>query len=350
VHETAQTDWYAAANDLPSWSGPPLPPPQARQRQPQAGQSQAGQPPRRISTRNTPASPPPATPAASGAARARIVDLDAERPLPSIERAISAPGGRRDFSWRRRVKVVAGGQGPGKRDQESLDRDRARLALSGPRWIVVLGCGSGAGQTKTTLMTGRMLASLRQHPVAALTAATGTTRVASVASLLNGRKPAGQGNGLEVIADDGNANPEDYQRLASILGDRYPLTIVDHSPAGMSRVLNVADQLLIVVPANPEAASSLASTQQWLEANGYGTLAARAVTLVNGVRKDMMSDVLRAESVARGRCRAIVRVPWDDPAASLQTQTRVAYTALAGVLIAGLAAATTGGSPGEHEG
>jgi hypothetical protein len=63
-----------------------------------------------------------------------------------------------------------------------------------------------------------------------------------------------------------------------------------------------------------------------------------------------MAHVEQAEVVVRGRCRAIVRVPWDDPAASLQTQTRVAYTALAGVLIAGLAAATTGGSPGEHEG
>jgi len=57
--------------------------------------------------------------------------------------------------------------------------------------------------------------------------------------------------------------------------------------------------------------------------------------------------VRRAESVARGRCRAIVRVPWDDllsaggnraaePPAALAPQTRLAYTALAGVLVAGL--------------
>jgi len=56
-----------------------------------------------------------------------------------------------------------------------------------------------------------------------------------------------------------------------------------------------------------------------------------------------MQDVLRAESVARGRCRAIVRVPWDDllsawpdTPTALQPQTRHAYTALAGVLVAGL--------------
>jgi hypothetical protein len=55
-----------------------------------------------------------------------------------------------------------------------------------------------------------------------------------------------------------------------------------------------------------------------------------------------MSEVLRAESVARGRCRAIVRVPWDDLMAGpqpLAPQTRLAFTALAGVLVAGLAAA-----------
>ena len=56
-----------------------------------------------------------------------------------------------------------------------------------------------------------------------------------------------------------------------------------------------------------------------------------------------MEDVLAAESVARGRCRAIVRVPWDDELsagvqapAALHPQTRLACTALAGVLVAGL--------------
>jgi hypothetical protein len=72
-----------------------------------------------------------------------------------------------------------------------------------------------------------------------------------------------------------------------------------------------------------------------------------------------MRHVEQAEAVARGRCRAIVRVPWDDqlrnPAPErigpptpgpqpdrpggmvLSPATAHAYTALAGVLIAGLA-------------
>jgi hypothetical protein len=64
------------------------------------------------------------------------------------------------------------------------------------------------------------------------------------------------------------------------------------------------------------------------------------------VSRRSLPDVELAESVARGRSRAIVRVPWDEmlPVAaagpsSLRPQTRVAYTALCGVLVAGLAAA-----------
>ena len=149
--------------------------------------------------------------------------------------------------------------------------------------------------------------------------------------------------GLDLIAEDG----ADYRRLHGLLADRYPLTIVDPAPAGLTRVLALADQLIIVAPATDQAASNLASTQQWLDAHGYGDLAARAVTVINGVHKEQMPDVLRAESVARGRCRAIVRVPYDAqlttrPAqvrspSGLSVQTRLAYTALAGVVVAGLA-------------
>jgi hypothetical protein len=97
--------------------------------------------------------------------------------------------------------------------------------------------------------------------------------------------------------------------------------------------------LLIVAPPRPDAATSLANLQQWLDAHGYGDLAAQAVTVVNGVTKESMPNVLRIESVARGRCRAIVRLPWDQMLPRTRTpQSRLAFTALSGVLIAGLAA------------
>jgi MinD-like ATPase involved in chromosome partitioning or flagellar assembly len=329
---------------------------------------------------------PPAAPAPAPAA-ARFVSVERERPVPSVERALSGPGSRPDASWRRQVRVVAGGHGPGKRDQEALDRDRARLPLAGPRLIAVLGCTRGAGQTVTTLMTSHILAAVRGVPVAALDLNPGATSLAarrapaaSARALLAGQEPnqpglpgqsgrhagllAGRGPGgrFDVIADLAGAHaldPDDYQRLAALLAERYQLTMVDPAPAGLTRVLASADQLVLVAPASPDAATSLANTQQWLGAHGYGELAGRAVTVVNGVSRRTMEDVRRAESVARGRCRAIVRVPWDDllaarPGSSptLQPQTRLAYTALAGVLMAGLAAAPASPvperNPGEH--
>ena len=325
---------------------------------------------------SVPAAPAPA-PTLPSLVAARFAGVERERPLPSVERALSGPGSRDEVSWRRQVKVVTGGQGPGKRDQETLDRNRARQPLAGPRRIAVLGCTRGAGQTVTALMIGHVLAVVRGTAIAALDLNPGATSLAarrapaaSVQALLAGQ-PTGQQAGrdqagrLDVIADlrGNDAAPTlrgaDFQRLADLLAERYPLTMIDPAPSGLTRVLSAVDQLVVVAPASPEAATSLANTQQWLGAHGYGELAARAVTVVNGVSRRTMPDVLRAESVARGRCRAIVRVPWDDllfpgsrPTQTLHPQTKLAYTALAGVLIAGMSAdpgrPVPGRNPGEH--
>ncbi len=324
-----------------------------------------------------PASRAPASPGRSVAAKVAslFVDLDGDRPVPSVERALSGPGSLNDASWRRRVKVVTGGQGqgPGQRDQAALDRERARLPLAGPRRIAVLGCTSGAGQSVIALMTGHVLAGARAVPVAALDLNPGDASLASriepvtsVTALLTGRGPdpeaaaaqsrawSGRGRArgrLDVIASDDTRvlGAGDYQRLAGLLAERYPLTMIDPAPSGLTRVLSLADQLVLVTPASPEAATALAHTQQWLTAHGYDELAARAVTVVNGVSRRSSQDVLQAESVARGRCRAIVRVPWDDllsagaeSPAALHPQTRLAYTALAGLLVAGLVPKTPG--------
>ena len=331
-------------------------------------------------TQALPAEPVPPVTAAPALAAAKFVSVERERRLPSIERALSGPGSRGEVSWRRQVKVVAGGQGPGKRDPETLDRDRARLPLAGPRRIAVLGCTRGAGQTVTTLMTGHVLAAVRGAAVAALDLNPGATSLAarrvpaaSVQALLAGWEPgqqAGRGSGarLDVIADlpgtgAAQAGGNDIQRLADLLAERYPLTMIDPAPSGLTRVLVAADQLVLVAPASPDAATALANTQQWLGAHGYGELLGRAVMVVNGVSRRTMEDVLRAESVARGRCRAIVRVPWDDllsmrpdsPSTppvqtALHPQTRLAYTALAGVLVAGLAADPSSPVPGRNPG
>jgi hypothetical protein len=290
-----------------------------------------------------------------------------ERELPSIERALSGPSEQRDLSWHGRVKIVAGGAlGPGARDQEALDRTRARLPLRAPMRVLMLGCTGGAGQSLTTLMTGYILASFRQHPVAAVDLHDGTlARYSQPAGLLEeillGKPPRSQlparPDGLhparmtapaklDDIASHDTLRDGDEIKLAAQLGRYYPLTMLDPGASGLTKLLKITDQLVIVVPASVEAAGALADTRDWLDAHGFADLAGNSVTLINGVSRRSLGDVEQAESVARGRCRAIVRVPWDEMLPSgltspdtLRAQTRVAYTALAGVLVAGMAAA-----------
>jgi hypothetical protein len=288
--------------------------------------------------------------------------------VPSIERALSGPARDLNGSWGGKVKIVTGNgaaQGPGARDQEAQDRNRARLPIAEPRRILILGCTSGAGQSVTALMAASMLASLREHPVAAVDLHDGTLAryrapAAWLEELLAGKPPQHirptRPDGLhptpkpsparlDVVASDEPLKDGDEIKLAIQLNRHYPLTLLDPGAASLTRLLKVTDQLVVVVPANMDAAGALADTRDWLDNNGHADLAMQSVTVINGVSRRSLPDVEHAESVARGRSRAIVRVPWDDmlPVAAaspstLRPQTRVAYTALAGVLVAGLAA------------
>jgi hypothetical protein len=291
-----------------------------------------------------------------------------QQAVPSIERALSGPSRDLNGSWGGKVKVVTGNgaaQGPGARDQEAQDRNRARLPLGEPHRILILGCTSGAGQSVTALMTASMLASLREHPVAAVDLHDGTLAryrapAAWLEELLAGKPPqqikSARPDGLhptpkpsparlDVVASHEPLRDGDEIKLAVQLNQHYPLTLLDPGAASLTRLLKVTDQLVVVVPANVDAASALADTRDWLDNNGHADLAMQSVTVINGVSRRSLPDVESAESIARGRSRAIVRVPWDDmlPVAAadpstLRPQTRVAYTALAGVLVAGLAA------------
>ena len=214
-------------------------------------------------------------------------------------------------------------------------------------------------------MTASMLASLREHPVAAVDLHDGTLAryrapAAWLEELLAGKPPQQirptRPDGLhptpkpsparlDVVASHEPLEDGDEIKLAVQLNRHYPLTVLDPGAAGLTRLLKVTDQLVVVVPANVDAAGALADTRDWLDNNGHAELAMQSVTVINGVSRRSLPDVESAESIARGRSRAIVRVPWDDmlPVAAanpstLRPQTRVAYTALSGVLVAGLAA------------
>jgi MinD-like ATPase involved in chromosome partitioning or flagellar assembly len=312
-----------------------------------------------------------------------------------VERALSGPGERRATGWRGHVTVVPGGRGPGRPDHLKEARARAVLPLGRPRLVVVLGCTVGAGQTVTTLMLADLLAGLRGEPVAALDLNPGPASLTELASvpaitvsaLLADRAPgAHAANGghrspapgrgapsrgartrgrLDVICQDaapdgGAALPNlQHERLISVLASRYPLTFADPGAPAVAKLLAEAGQLVLVAPASPDAAQAVSMTSEYLAGHGHGALARHSIAVLNGVSQRSVRHAEQAEHVLRGRCRAIVRVPWDDHLAEPEAERGIrdsleaadgpprlarlrpavlqAYTALAGVLISSLA-------------
>jgi MinD-like ATPase involved in chromosome partitioning or flagellar assembly len=281
-------------------------------------------------------------------------DPGAEPPARPAGRVLSGTAGPRGRNRNDRLRLIHGGQAPGRpRESEPEERDqaRARLPLPGPRRIVVLGCTSGAGQTVTALMLARLLASLRGEPVAALDLNPGSGSLTERAR----SAPAGHGtHDIEVIGAD--AVPASVsalgQRQFSIIGRylsaRYRLSLIDPGASAVAGVLAIADQLVLVAPAGGDAPRAVSMTQKWLASHDHRGLAASAIMVLNGVSGRTIADVERAEAMAAGRCRAIIRVPWEDQldadggpgagAVLLRPPARRALTTLAGALVAGLAA------------
>ncbi|TDD16382.1 MinD/ParA family ATP-binding protein [Nonomuraea diastatica] len=312
------------------------------------------------------------------------------RPGEGRVRRVESVVGRDSGGWRRIAQVVVGGGGV-RTDGSEIDEARARGVFSGSRRVVVLGCTGGAGQSTTALMLGHTFARYRDDRVVAVDANTGGSTLTSrieletpetLTSLLSGLDRVSgylamrgyttrTASGLEVISADTDAGAE--QRLADrslfsdhrlgesmrLLDRHYKLAVIDPAAALAARVLPYADQLVLVVPASEEASEAVAMTYEWLDGHGCAELRRRAVMVVNGVSRRSMADVEQAEAVARGRCRAIVRVPWEDDLApggaevvepgQLRAAGRRAYLALAGVVIAGFAAKAQTVRPSEEE-
>ena len=311
-----------------------------------------------------PPAPPvrPATPPRPRPVVTVTGDQPGERPMRMVERALGSPSDRRSAGWHDRVVVVPGGHRPGRPDQMQRDRARARLPIPAGRRVVVLGCTVGAGQTMTALLTGEVLASLRDDQVAVLDLNPGSGSLAQRATAvpsLTGSEPPGPTR-LEVVTREAAAaaGEDDVTKIFELVSARYPITLTDPGAATVPRVLAAASQLIMVAPASQDAATALASTREWLEAHGHSELADGAITVLNGVSRHTMRHVEQAEALARGRCRAIIRVPWDDslkspgperiaapdqatmagPASGgLGEGALNAYTALAGVLVTALA-------------
>ncbi len=317
--------------------------------------------------------PGPPRPATAPGARPVVTVVNAGSDTgtpPAVERALAGPSPRRPDGRTGRVSVVPGGHRPGKPDQLQRDRARAQSPLDGHRRVVVLGCTVGAGQTVTTLLTGEVLASLRTGQIAVLDLNPGSDSLAKQAML---RPALGQAaslgpSRLTVITheapESGETEAMDPAVAASAFEQAsatYQILLADPSTSAVTRLLAMADQLVLVAPASAAAARAIGMTFEWLDAHGQADLAADAIMVMNGVSRRSMAHVEQAERVCIGRCRAIVRIPWDDQlkaqilkrtsspnsssppgqrwAGLLSPATISAAAALAGVLVTALASA-----------
>ena len=330
-----------------------------------------------------PAAAVPARQQAPSPQRAAVTVVGAGRAgsPPSVERALAGPSARRGNLRAGPVTVIPGGDRPGKPNLLLRDRVRAQLSVGSPARIVFLGCTVGAGQTTTALLTGEALASLRSGNVAVLDLNPGPASLAKRAqarpalsqaamvakSRLTVVPPAADAVVPEEASDRdpaaGRCDPVADAMTFAAAADAYELVLADPATASVPRLLAVADQLVLVAPASTAAPGAVAMTFEWLDANGHGVLSRDAIMVLNGVSRRSLAAVEQAERVCAGRCRAIVRVPWDEqlrsrgpgrtrppaPASQdgapegqhwaglLTSATATAYTALAGVVVAALA-------------
>ncbi|MFA1545125.1 TcpE family conjugal transfer membrane protein [Actinomadura chokoriensis] len=335
-----------AAPAVPPPAPPPVPPtvpPTEEQAPPREVRSQPASP-----VRPRPLPPPPAPPPSGPAITP-----------PGPEHEVTSGG------LRRLIHAVGGGHG----EVDAEYQQRLQQPFHGTRHVVVLGCTGGAGQTVTALMLGHTFAQHNGEPVVAIDVNPGPgalarrtrsetnetltgliTRADQVGSLTAMRRYTSQAkSGLDVIAAGKNPlqalDDRDYALAIRTIDRFYSVTLLDAAAAVVARVLPYADQIVLVAPASADAPRAVAMTFEWLDGHGYEELRSRAVTVINGVSRRSMDDVEQAEAVARGRCRALVRIPWDDHLSmdraprnelkSLRTPTRRAYLALAGVVAGG---------------
>ncbi|REE97472.1 MinD-like ATPase involved in chromosome partitioning or flagellar assembly [Thermomonospora umbrina] len=257
----------------------------------------------------------------------------------------NAPAG----GWRKAVyKATGGAIHPGESPAELRRREliaRASTPVAGGHHrVAVMSLKGGVGKTTTTVGLGAMLASLRGDRVIAVDAnpdrGTLSDKVrletaATVRDLLNERGQIQRyadvraftsqaTSRLEVLASDRDPavseafSADDYRAVAEVLEHFYSICLTDcgtgllHS--AMAGVLSLANQLVLVSSPSVDGARSASATLDWLEAHDHGHLVRSGVVVLSMVRSRSKStvDLDRLQEHFEGRCRAVVRIPYDD--------------------------------------
>jgi MinD-like ATPase involved in chromosome partitioning or flagellar assembly len=290
-----------------------------------AGESLAPLPPRRSEQRH----------------RENADSLTVESLLPT--KKVPPPAG-----WRRAVYRASGGLiRPGESQAQMHRRElvaRARTPVAGGHHrVAVMSLKGGVGKTTTAVGLGAMLASLRGDRVIAVDAnpdrGTLSDKVrletaATVRDLLNERAQIQRyadvraftsqaPSRLEVLASDRDPtvsvafSEDDYYDVAHVLEHYYSICLTDcgtgllHS--AMAGVLRMADQIVLVSSPSVDGARSASATLDWLDAHEFGDLVRNAVVVLAIIRPRGKStiDLDRLEQHFAGRCRAVVRIPYD---------------------------------------
>ncbi|WP_443706278.1 AAA family ATPase [Pseudonocardia parietis] len=314
--------------------------------------------PRRTSTGSVRSRPSPG----SGSPRPRWTAPEAVEARSAQHRRGDEPHGALDLApsrtshstrrpptsgWRRLVYLLTGGLvNPGESPAEVHRRDlvsRLNRPLINSHKIAMLSLKGGVGKTTVTATLGATFASHRGDRVVAVDAnpdrgtlsqkipleTTATVRhllrdADKVRRYTDVRAYTSQGvSRLEVLASEQDPavseafSEEDYRRAVDLLEHFYNLVLTDcgtglmHS--AMYGVLGMADQIVIVSSGSIDGARSASATLDWLDAHGYGSLVRNAVVVINSVyrRPGGGVDLDRVAEHFAGRCRAVVRVPFD---------------------------------------
>ncbi|WDZ91083.1 MinD/ParA family protein [Nocardiopsis sp. HUAS JQ3] len=310
--------------------------------------SRTPEPPSALTGPRADLAPPPPPPAPPGSPDRRP---EQERQTSDALNAATLVRNRRQGpsgGWRRAVHAATLGLvNPGEsakvlRQRELVARASTPVA-AGHHRVAVLSLKGGVGKTTTTVALGATLASLRGDRVLAVDAnpdrGTLSDKVrletaATIRDLLNERHLVSRyadirgftsqaPSRLEILASDRDPavseafSDADYREVARIVEHFYSICITDcgtgllHS--AMRGVLGLADQVVLVSSASVDGARSASATLDWLEAHGHGGLVRDAVVVLSMVRSDSKSsvDLNRLEEHFSGRCRDVVRVPWD---------------------------------------
>jgi putative peptide zinc metalloprotease protein len=254
----------------------------------------------------------------------------------------TAPGG----GWRRAVySATSGAINPGPTAEERRRAallERVTAPIQGSRRIVVMSRKGGVGKTTITMAIGATYAMLRGDRVVAVDANPDAGNLARrvsrpcprtitniladmdlISSYSDLRSYTSQApeSRLEVLGSDDDPrislalDRDAYHRVIALLDHYYNLILLDTGTGILDSanqgLLAEADQLVLVLRPAVDGARAAALTLDWLGEHGYSELVARAVVVINGVRRNSGVPLEPIEDHFAQRCAKVIAVPWD---------------------------------------